>query len=213
MRLLLSCAIFVTSWCCFGQGISLGVVGGVRTTDDISFPATAESKRYVVGPDVEVGLPFGLGIEVDALYRREGYSYPFSNFAVNAFNQERANSWEFPILLKYKFPFPLIKPFVEAGYAPRVINGSLEVNAVSVNPQTGQQTFGQTHTSTNWDASQGLVVGGGVQLRLGRLLISPQVRYTHWNNQAILIIEPNGPTFGSSQTQVDLLVGLGWKLK
>src|SRR5271170_6359332 len=81
MRLLLCCAILVTSWCCFGQGISLGVVGGVRTADDIGFPATTESKRYVVGPEVEVGLPFGFGVEVDALYRRDGYSYNFSNFA------------------------------------------------------------------------------------------------------------------------------------
>jgi hypothetical protein len=61
--------------------------------------ATSESKRYVVGPEVEVGLPLGLGVEVDALYRREGYSSLFSNFAGSNYSQERANSWEFPMLL------------------------------------------------------------------------------------------------------------------
>ncbi|MGD1094199.1 MAG: hypothetical protein ABSB35_19710 [Bryobacteraceae bacterium] len=212
MRLSCCTAVLLSGWCCFGQGISIGVVGGVRTTDDIVSDATSESKRYAVGPEVEIGLPFGLGVEVDALYRREGYSSSFSNFAGSNYSQERANSWEFPMLLKYKFPFALIKPFVEGGYAPRVINGTVNNNGFTVNLQTGQQMYGQSHYSTN-DASQGLVIGGGVQLSVGRLLISPEVRYTRWNNQPVLVVEPDGPTFGSSQNQVDILVGLSWKLR
>jgi hypothetical protein len=159
-----------------------------------------------------MGLPFGLGVEVDALYRRAGSSYLFSNFAGSSYTQERANSWEFPLLLKYKFPIPLIKPFIEGGYAPRLINGTVNNNGFRVNLQTGQQTYGQSHYGTN-DTSQGLVIGGGVQLGLGRLLISPGVRYTHWNNQPFLVLEPDGPTFGSSRNQADILVGLSWKLR
>ncbi len=149
---------------------------------------------------------------MDALYRREGYSSFFSNFAGSNYSQERANSWEFPLLLKYKLPLTLIKPFIEGGYAPRVINGTVNNNGFTVNLQTGQQTYGQSHYSTN-DSSQGLVIGGGVQLNVGRLRISPQVRYTHWNNQAILVTYPDGPTFGSLQNQVDILVGLSWRLR
>lgn len=208
------CAVILLTGCgCFGQGFTVGVIGGVRTTDDIGDPATTESKRYVVGPEVEIGLPFGLGVEVDALYRREGYSLTFSNFAGSNYSQERANSWEFPMLLKYKLPVPLIKPFIEGGYAARVINGTVNNNGFTVNLQTGQQTFGQSHYSTGPNASQGLVVGVGVQLSLGRLRISPEVRYTRWNNQPVLVVEPDGPTFGSNQNQIDVLVGLSWKLR
>jgi hypothetical protein len=211
MRQLICAAVLLSGCRCFGQDFAVGVIGGVRTTDDIGFPASSESKRYVVGPEVEVGLPFGLGVEVDALYRREGYSYTFSNFAGTSYSQERANSWEFPMLLKYKLPLPLIKPFIEVGYAPRVINGTLNNNGFNYLPN-GQQTYGQSHYGTNWNASRGLVIGVGVQFGLGNLRISPEVRYTHWHNQAIYINPGNGPAFGSSQDQVDVLVALGWKL-
>jgi hypothetical protein len=70
---------------------------------------------------------------------------------------ENANSWEFPMLLKCRLPVPLIKPFVEAGYAPRVIQGSI-------------------HSYFPIPTSQGIVMGGGVQLGIGRLRLAPAVR-------------------------------------
>ena len=39
--------------------------------------------------------------------------------ASSIFSDERANSWEFPILRKYRLPVPLPKPFVEVGVMPR----------------------------------------------------------------------------------------------
>jgi len=116
----------VTGCICYGQSLSVGAVGGARVTDDLSGAgATSVSKRYVVGPALDIDLPLGLGVEVDALYRREGFQSSFSNAFIGVSSEERANSWEFPILPKYKLPIPLAKPFLEAGYAPRVIHGSL----------------------------------------------------------------------------------------
>jgi hypothetical protein len=67
---------------CFGQSISVGAMGGVLTTNDLTDNgATSVSKRYVVGPAVDIGLPFGLGVEIDALYRREGYQSYFATSA------------------------------------------------------------------------------------------------------------------------------------
>jgi hypothetical protein len=88
----------------FGQRLALGVKGGIRASDDLLYgSATSESKRYVVGPMVEILLPHRLGVEVDALYRRFGYrsaaGSPFGSFA----ERNRGNSWEFPMLLKYRF--------------------------------------------------------------------------------------------------------------
>src|ERR1035437_6018056 len=116
----------LTACACFGQSLSVGAIGGVRGTDDLTGAgATSVSKRYVVGPALEIGLPLGFGVEVDALYRREGYQTGWGNFAYSVVSGERANSWEFPMLLKYHLPFPKIKPFLEAGIAPRTIRGTI----------------------------------------------------------------------------------------
>src|SRR5690242_19911852 len=57
------------------QTLQVGALGGVIATSPNAF-RDGESKRYVIGPSVELRL-FGtkLGIELDALYRRVGDSY------------------------------------------------------------------------------------------------------------------------------------------
>jgi hypothetical protein len=60
--------------------------------------------------------------------------------------------------------------------------------------------------------TEGLVIGGGVQFGIGRLRVSPEIRYVRWNKPAIVEVIADGPTFQSSQNEVDLLVGIGWKL-
>jgi len=207
MRFLFLSLLLVNACAGLGQSLTVGVVGGARLTDDLTGNATSESKRYAIGPEVELGLPFGLAVEVDALYRREGYS-SVTNYVVESTANERANSWEFPILVKYKTAFPVVKPFVEAGYAPRVIKGTIN-SSCSPASLCGGST--QSQLGTNWQTSHGLVLGGGVQVGIGRLRLSPEVRYTRWNNAAINVI--TNFSFQSTQNQVDALVGLGWKMR
>jgi hypothetical protein len=183
------------------QSLAIGAIGGVRATGDLTGQGgTSESKRYVFGPEVDIGLPLGLGIEVDALYRREAYHSYYSNQFYNGTSDEHANSWEFPMLLKYRIPFPLIKPFLEAGYAPRVMNGSIHYYSNG------------SPVGTNYPTSQGVVVGGGVQFGIGRLRLSPAVRYTHWNNTPITVVFSDGPEFQSAQSQADIVLGISWKV-
>jgi hypothetical protein len=219
MRLCCVIGFALTVCACYGQSLTLGVVGGGRLTDDLTGNATSESKRYAVGPEAELSLPFGLAIEVDAIYRREGYldTAPtlFSSVPVGFqpyYQYERANSWEVPVLLKYKTSFPVVKPFVEAGYAPRVLSGTLDsFTTTYCNPITNVCQGGQsTQTGTNWKPSNGLIIGGGVQVGLGRLRISPEVRFTRWSNAAIEVTQLF--SFQSTQNQVDVLVGIGWKV-
>ncbi len=67
-----------------------------------TFPATGG--WFLIGPTVELRLPFGLGIEVDALYRK--VSFPSSA------------SWEFPILGKWRTPGKgPVRPFIAGGVA------------------------------------------------------------------------------------------------
>jgi hypothetical protein len=88
---------------------------------------------------IELGLPFGFAIEFNALYHRNGYLIGHSNFAGSVIESERANSWGFPILLKYKLPVSKVKPFVEVGLAPRSISGTISESGVSVNVLTGSR--------------------------------------------------------------------------
>jgi len=180
----------------------------VRATDDVSGIESA-SKRYLVGPTLEIGLPLRLSVEFDALYRREGYQGTYGNFAFTAVERERANSWEFPLLVKYRLSFPLVKPFAEVGYAPRVINGNIEGDYTLRVPTT-QPAVHYTR-KTDWATSHGIVIGGGVDLGIGRVHLSPGVRYTRWNNSAVSVAISDGVGFQSSQNQVDVVLGVRWK--
>jgi hypothetical protein len=161
---------------------------------------------------VELGLPLGLAVEVDALYHRQGYSIAASNALSSYTESERANSWEFPILLKYRLPVPKVKPFVEVGIAPRTISGTLSLSGVSMNVATGQQTPFSSNSGTDWSASFGVVTGGGAQFGWGRLRVQPEIRYTHWTTMPINISFGDGPSFSSTEEQLDILVEIAWKI-
>lgn len=203
--------LFLTCCACAGQSVSIGVTGGVRPTDDVSSYVIPESRRYVIGTSVELELPLNFAIEVDALYHRQGYQYvapPLIGLSGLYRERERANTWEFPIMLKYKLPVPVVKLFVEAGLAPRRIAGTAndEFVVFSAYSAPPPPTFGSTKIDSS---SLGVVAGGGVQFSLGRLRVSPEARYTYWTSAPVLGSAGAPP----SQSQVDVLVGIGWKLR
>jgi hypothetical protein len=216
MRFLL---LLTTSSLCIAQSVSIGVKAGIRTMDDIanvtgepSGAATSESKRYIVGPMLDLGLPLGFGAEVDALYNREGYDAFFSNFGGSSLERERGNAWQFPLLLKYRLPFPAVQPYAEAGYAFGILHGTVDGYNALINLSNGQQTLTPFHLSTNWQTTRGFVVGLGAQLGFGRLRVSPEIRYTQWNRSAV----SGGfgsASFQSAQNQLDVLVGVGWRAR
>ena len=63
------------------QSLSFGVKGGTPITDPFVLTTSPSSlnnysftkERYTVGPTFEIGLPFNLAFEADALYRRLDY--------------------------------------------------------------------------------------------------------------------------------------------
>jgi len=162
---------------------------------------------------IELALPAGFAVELDALYHRNGYLIENSNFSGSIVESERANSWEFPILLKYKLPVFKVKPFAEVGLAPRSISGTISESGFSVNIPTGQQTPFSGSSKTGWSSSVGVVAGGGVQFGVGRLRLSPEVRYMHWTSAPINGSFGDGQSFYSAQEQVDVLIGIGWRIR
>src|SRR5690349_10363071 len=75
LLMLVFCAISAVS-----QPFGFGVKGGVPLTDFVNAIDTGTLRfntapnRYIVGPTIELRLPFGFGIEFDALYRHLQYS-------------------------------------------------------------------------------------------------------------------------------------------
>src|SRR5580704_962678 len=100
----------------FGQHLfSFGVKGGVPLTDPLSsttftgidstMHVFSSSKNYVVGPMVELNLPFGLSVEADALYRPLNLTTDTEIIPTDTSTRRSVDvsSMEFPILLKAHF--------------------------------------------------------------------------------------------------------------
>lgn len=91
-----------------GQHLAVGVKGGVPLLDAFEqtaslpfFPHyTFNTKRYTVGSAVDVSLPLKLRFEADALYTRLDYDSTVMGVDTFTRSATRANSWQFPLLLK-----------------------------------------------------------------------------------------------------------------
>lgn len=177
---------------------SIGVKGGVPFTDAFN-TATSGDLRYVthnkywtVGPELDIHLPLGLSVEIDALYRRVNYESSGSVQSVTT-----ANSWDFPLLLKYKFPGLVVRPYVSVG---PTFNGLTSVNQVTT--FFSGTPLEETPSALQNRFNTGFTLGGGLQL-FGH--ISPEIRYTRWGWDSFR--DPSG-LLKSNPNQVAFLVGL-----
>ena len=201
-------AVLFGSISLFAQPVSIGVKGGVPITDafhtvqgDEASYAT-NTKRYLVGPTGELHLPLGFSIEIDALYERLGYQYQAFPTTGTVTSQTVANSWEFPLLIKWAFPGGPIRPFVDAGASFRHISGVHQI----------QEIFGMGSTSTNHpvefrkSTDEGFVFGGGLEFKFGHLRISPELRYTLWGSENFR--DPVQSLLNTNRNQGDFLLGI-----
>lgn len=192
----------------FPQSIQFGLKGGVPFSDftkavssgNISF--NDNTRRYIVGPTVELGLPFGLAIEVDALYRRFNYNQFIGGTAGTTSVSTSGNAWEFPVLGKYRFGAPIARPYIVGGVAFGTLSGLKQAvrNAVAT---TG--VISSSHPAElNKKSTVGYVVGAGLDVKALFVHISPEIRYTRWGAKHFL--DPNG-FLNSNQNQTEFLVG------
>jgi hypothetical protein len=203
--------LLLTACSCIAQSLTFGAMGGVRATNDITFAASSESKRYIAGPMIEVGLPLQFAVEFDALYSREGFRASNSTPLATTYIDSHSNVWQLPILVERSIPMPLVKPFAEIGYAPRFMSGVINASgSFLASPAGAFQPFSSSQ-ATNWATGHGFVLGAGVRLRAGRLQFMPEVRYTRWNNAPVSYPFPDGPTVSSSQNEFDVFLGIGWR--
>ncbi len=156
------------------QPISFGIRGGVPFTGafantlGVDTSTSSGSNSYLVGPMVEVHLPLGFSVEADGLYHPLNLNQTIVT-STTFHNSYTFQSWEFPILAKYRFLHtPIVKPLIEAG-----------------------PTFRATSESLNQFAKVGFVLGGGVEIKVGHLRIEPDIRYIHWGSDSIVNGEPS----------------------
>lgn len=160
-----------------------------------------------------MNLPFGLGLEVDALYRHFHYatSGHFIQFSTSATG--RGSSWEIPLLAKYRISRHAVQPFVEGGIAWDTLAGLSEtttqeqifpVRLIPVTTTTSQP--GELHNRT----VTGLVMGGGIEWHALFVHISPEIRVTLWTAQhfqgVVYALNPINEVQLSKQNQAEFLV-------
>lgn len=121
------------------QPVSFGIKAGVPVSDLVNATDVSEgpggfsdysssTSPYIVGPTVEVRLPLGLAIEVDALYRHLNYASDYITCILCAtlagsdgMTKTTAGDWEFPLLLKYRFHTKRVRPYVDIGVAGEIL--------------------------------------------------------------------------------------------
>jgi hypothetical protein len=183
----------------FGQLFSAGIKVGTPMTDsfaDITSPGVStglsihsfsDAKKFIVGPMVELHLPFGFSIAADGLYRPLRLTMIFANRAGTGTNSANYSSWEVTPVLRYRFLHtPLVKPFAEAGPSFRFVESPLDHNL----------------------SDRGFTLGGGVEVKLLLIRIAPELRFTRWGSDHNVV-----PTFPlqSGQNQAEFLVGVAFK--
>jgi opacity protein-like surface antigen len=188
----------------FAQPFSVGLKAGVPLTDFIdtarsgNFNYFAHTNRYIIGGQAELRLPFGLGVEFDALYRHVKFTGSGTSGGVNSSVATTANAWEFPLLVKYRFPTPVARPFIDGGVAWDTLTGVKQaVSSISPLP------LGISPTVTD-KTTIGYVVGVGLDIKIG-IRLQPEIRYTRWGAKHFL--DPNG-LFHSNLNQAEFLLGV-----
>lgn len=211
MRSILTFLLF-TSYLA-AQHISIGVKGGIVPTDAFQSykqDLTDESKRYLIGPSVEVALPWNFAVEFNALYRRIGFD-AFRDTRVHV--RERGNAWELPILAKYRVkPSAALHPFGVIGVAPRLVSGSSGFGYTV--PLFPSETSRSNFYTPAYRNTHGFVVGGGVEYGTRHMRVSTEARFIRWDQ--LIYADFNGGCCGgwtqtATRDQVEVLFGINWR--
>jgi len=175
------------------QKLSFGIVGGTNLTDDFrtlrdpftylgnnyTYLSYSDSRSFIAGPTLEIGLPKWGSLEVNAVHRTLKYADMTDSPGTSAPFHASVPTWQFPLLLKYRFPISRARPFVEAGPSLRTYS----------NPSGSRPSH------------YGITGGAGVEVSAGSFHIGPSLRYTRWGSDD----RPFRPTI---RNQVELLVGV-----
>lgn len=181
--------------CSFAQ-IGLGIKGGVNFANLSGTDAPPNSKTlmgFAAGGYLEISLPLLFTIQPEILYSQKGTTFDQGFFGVNIKTTEKLNYLEIPVLVKYSFPVPVLKPSLYAGPAMGILL-SAKTKTETVGLSREEDIKSQT-TSTDF----GLVVGASAHVAI----ITLDVRYT----SGLTTIDKNGTTKGYNRVW-SIMVGI-----
>src|SRR5262249_1071042 len=120
-----------------------------------------------------------IAIEFEAIYKPiRLYESVFTFPALQSFSTTRGSSWEFPLLVNYRFLRRPVRPFVGFGFVSgATLHGTPQTRTVDL--QSGGESFqnGPFRDSVE-NLGLALVFNGGLEWRNSRFLIRPEFRYT-----------------------------------
>ena len=190
------------------QPFSAGLKLGTPLTDFFNTVQNSSSSvpnRYIIGLTAELHLPASFALEGDVLFRHLNFVDQFLS-APTTTTTDRATSsaWEFPILLKYRFHAPLVRPYVDAGVAWDPLSGLTDTVTQTVLHFSPTTSNSSKPSSLTHNTTMGFVLGGGVDIHALVIHISPEIRYTRWGSSHFNL----SGILASNQNQAEFLVGI-----
>lgn len=221
----MACVLLAAASSASAQHISVGIKAGVPLTGllrtnsrDVrsygEFPT--QTKRYTIGPVLDIGLLLGFGVEFGAMYKRfdqqsiavtttgfitiDETGYPIQQTAgISAVG----HSWEFPVAVQYHFFKSAIRPYVEGGVSLNRLSNVYSLQNAPIPPR--QLPFTTVPLRGSF-TRVGPLFGMGVDVKLHRIHVTPGLRYTHYNKLSSLDPCISGPGCPKNRA-VDILVG------
>jgi hypothetical protein len=192
--LLLSATLFTAS----AQVLSFGLKGGIPLGDPVRANyfgslglSYVDTGRWTVGPTAELRLPFQFALEADALFRtyRLGSASTYQLTAdlqpVFTVSKQDAKVWDIPLLVKYRLPGKLMRPFITAGdVLSRVSTETTAAQTCFAGspclPFNAAQWTANTFSYKTW--RHGFTGGLGAEYTVKRIKIAPELRYMNQAN-------------------------------
>jgi hypothetical protein len=193
------------------QHLIIGAEGGLRLTGDKPEYGSSNSKLYLVGPKIEVGLPLHFALEADMQYSRLGNTSQVFMIGEGSTTRTIANSWAFPVLAKYHLPVARTHPFLSLGLEPRYASGKISTIGYDYPPDLpGEVTF----SSEGWQAhGHAWVLGGGIGIGLWKIRITPELRYLRWKVPSSPLPDDDSYYLTVPRNEGQLLLGIEWPVK
>jgi opacity protein-like surface antigen len=192
----------------FGQSYGLKFAYPTREALELSAPDphttySIHSQAPKFGVTGELPLPANFKFEIDALYSQWSYVSTVMGVDNSVRSATSINAWDFAVLAKRGFFAGPVKPFLDGGAAFRAVNEDTDITT-TVFPNLVTRTRMAAPEFVH-QATAGFAVGAGLDFRIGKFHVVPEVRYTEFQQNNFR--SPSG-NFHSNLKQPMFVLGL-----
>jgi len=164
----------------FGQSYGLKFAYPTREALELSAPDphttySIHSQAPKFGVTGELPLPANFKFEIDALYSHWSYASTVMGVDNSVSSTTTINAWDFFVLVKRGFFAGPVKPFLNGGAAFRAVNEDTNITT-TIFPNLVTQTRMSAPEFVH-QATAGFAFGAGLDFRIGKFHVVPEVRY------------------------------------